>query len=120
MEKINCSRMSEFSNTLRKYYDLGDIRISDVHLYNSNDIHIYHRHTKITEVLFVIDGQIKVKIKDNDKIKESIINSNEIVRFNTNELHTVSAINKARVLVLKYLKHNENILDIIINDFEEA
>lgn len=121
MEIVNCTRIFDFSNTTRKYYNLYDVRISDVNLYNTNDVHRYHIHHKTTEILFVLDGSIRVKIKENRKITEFAVNKNKIVIFKPGESHTVSSIdNNARVMVFKYLSKNENLLEMFINDFEEV
>lgn len=120
MEIIHCNRIVDFSNTTRRYYNLGDVRISDVNLHNTDEVHRYHRHREITEILFVIEGSIKVKIKENGKIEESIVNKNSIAVFNPNEMHTVASVkDTARVIVFKYLSKDENLLETFINDFQD-
>lgn len=120
MKIIKCDHLSNVTNTTRKYYNLDDVRISDVSLYNTEDVHRYHTHHKITEILFVIEGSIKVKIKENGKIKESIVNKNNIAVFEPNEMHTVASVkDAARVIVFKYLSKDGNLLETFINDFQD-
>lgn len=120
MKIIRCDHLSSVTNTIRKYYHLGDVRISDVSLYNTEDVHRYHTHRKITEILFVIEGSIKVKIKENGKIKELIVNKNNIAIFEPNEMHTVASVkDTARVIVFKYLSENKDLLETFINDFQD-
>lgn len=119
METIHCSKMMEFENTTRKYYNCSDIRISDVYLHNRDDVHRYHKHLKVTEILYILEGSILVKIKENEKITEYKINKNNIAIISARENHTVSSIDeKSRVLVIKYLKRNENLLETFLNDFQ--
>jgi mannose-6-phosphate isomerase-like protein (cupin superfamily) len=120
MEIIHCSKLINFSNTTRKYYNAGDIRISDVSLHNTEEVHRYHKHNLITEILFILEGSIKVKIIENGKIKESIVNKNNIAIFKPGELHTVASINEtARVMVFKYLSEDKNLIETFINDFQD-
>jgi len=119
METIHCSKMMEFENTTRKYYNCSDIRISDVYLHNRDDVHRYHKHLKVTEILYVLEGTILIKIKE-DKITEHKVNKNNIAIILVGEKHTVVSVNeKARVLVIKYIRKNEDLLKIFLSDFEE-
>ena len=108
--------MREFDNTLRTYYDLQDVRIINVHLHNKNAKELYHTHKKITEILFVIDGTIYVKIKLDNKIEEHIIKTNNVITFNPGEMHYVYG-DFARVIVFKYIKNNENLIETFKNDW---
>jgi mannose-6-phosphate isomerase-like protein (cupin superfamily) len=119
MEIIKCSKIMEFSNTERKYYNLYDVRISDVKIYNKDDVHLYHVHNKVSEILFVLDGTILIKIKENDKtIFTYKVNKNQVAVISAGEKHTVCSIeDTARILVFKYIKNNMNLLEIFLNDF---
>ncbi len=119
MEVIHCSKLMDFSNTTRKYYNLHDIRISDVYLQNRDDVHRFHKHNSVTEILYVLEGIILVKIKE-DKIIEHKVNKNNIAIILAGEKHTVCSISeKARILVIKYIKKDEDLLEIFLGDFEE-
>jgi len=118
MEIIKYSNMREFDNTLRTYYNLDDIRIINVHLHNKDARESYHTHKKITEILLVIEGNICVKIKRNGIIKEHIITTGNIVTFMPGDIHCVIG-DYARVIVFKYLKTNENLLETFINDWSQ-
>lgn len=120
MKIIKCDHLSNVGNTTRKYYNLEDVRISDVSLFNTEDVHRYHYHTKITEILFILEGSIKVKIKENGKIKESIVNTNNIAIFEPGEMHTVASVKDiARVIVFKYLSEHKDLLETFISDFQD-
>ena len=120
MKIIYCSKLMDFSNTRRNYYNVGDIRLSDVSLYNRDDAHRYHKHNRVTEVLFVLEGSIIVKIKEDEKIKEQKVNKNNIAVIYAGGKHTVASVEeKARILVIKYIKTNEDLLETFLSDFEE-
>lgn len=119
METIHCSKMMEFENTTRKYYNLRDIRVSDVYLHNRDEVHRYHKHNAVTEILYVLEGTILIKIKE-DKITEHKVNKNNIAIILAGEKHTVASVDeKARVLVIKYIRKNEDLLETFLGDFEE-
>lgn len=121
MEVINCSRMSNFNNSTRMYYDAHDVRISDVWLPYDEMYHtdMYHTHNEITEILFILEGRISVKIMDNCIPIEHIINVNKVIIFKPGERHCVKPFgDNARVIVFKYLKTDKELLDIFISDWE--
>ncbi len=120
MKKIKCFNILEFSNTKRNYFNCEDIRISDVYIYNKDDVHLYHSHNKVTELLYVLDGIIIVKIKKNGEIEEFKIKKDNIAIISAKEKHTVASItDTARVLVFKYLKTDKDLLTIFLNDFQD-
>lgn len=119
MKIINCSKISNFNKSTRKYFNINDIRILDVLVYKNdkNDKEMYHKHNKITEILFILDGELEVKIKYNDKkIK---VYSGQIIVFYPGESHIVTSLTETtRVLVFKYIKTDNNLLETFINDWE--
>jgi len=120
MEIIKCSRISNFNNSTRTYYDAHDVRISDVFLpYNVGSKDLYHTHKEITEVLFILEGRVLVKILKNADTKEYIINKNKVIIFSPGEKHCVKPIgDNARVIVFKYLKTEKELLSLFISDWE--
>ena len=118
MKIIKYANMREFDNTLRTYYNLQDVRIVDVHLHNETTQELYHTHETITEILFVIEGNIHIHIKRNDKIEYRTITTGNMIVFEPNEVHYVFSDN-ARVIVFKYIKTNENLLETFINDWRK-
>ena len=120
MKISKCANMAEFGSALRIYYNLDDVRVSDVHLHNSNAKDSYHMHNHITEILFIIDGSLEIKIKTEKGIETYTANRNKIVIFYPHESHAVKCIGRsARVIVMKYVKNTDkNLLNVFINDWE--
>lgn len=119
MEIIRVSRIADFGGANRKYYDIGDIRILDVHHTGELD-ELWHFHNEITETLFILEGQIKVKTKKDDEIKEVIIKPNEIVKFPPREVHQVTPMTPTtRILVVKYISKNEMLIPVIAKDWQD-
>ena len=120
MKILSPANISDFNSAMRIYYNLDDIRISDVNVHNSHTADLYHKHETITEILFVISGSVEVKIKRDDKIDKFKVSRNKVIVFNPKESHAVKSIGKnARVIVFKYLKmQDKNLLNLFINDWE--
>jgi len=120
MKISKSSNMAEFGSALRIYYNLDDVRVSDVHLHNSKNDDLYHIHTKITEILFIIDGSLEIKIKTDKGIETYTANRNKVVIFYPHESHAVKCVGRsARVIVFKYVKNTDkNLLNLFIDDWE--
>jgi mannose-6-phosphate isomerase-like protein (cupin superfamily) len=116
MKITKYANMREFDNTLRTYYNLQDVRIINVLLHNKNTKELYHTHDTITELLYVIEGNIYVKIKRDNVMEEHIITSNNIITFEPGEVHYVVG-DYARVIVFKYIKTNDDLLKTFIDDW---
>lgn len=122
MQIINCSRISDFNGSTRKYYNVHDIRILDVLAYEKEER--WHKHTSVTEVLFILTGKIRVSIRDESeeiKITESKdIKADEIVVFTPNEYHRIEPLTKtARILAIKYIRKEDDLMDLISSDWSE-
>ena len=117
MQVTKVINMREFDSTLRAYYNLQDVRIIDVHLYNKDVRELYHTHNEVTEILFVLEGTIQVRIKDGKDIKERTVITGNIVTFEPGELHHVMGDN-ARVIVFKYVKTKNDVLETFIHDWK--
>ena len=113
LEIINCSRIADFNGATRKYYNIYDIRILDVTSYAKEEK--FHKHLKVTEVLFVLDGKI-LAINETES-KEILVN--QIVVFSPQELHRIEPISKfARILAIKYIRGNDSLISLLSSDWE--
>lgn len=120
MEIIRVSRIADFGGANRKYYDMGDIRILDVHHHPGQLDESWHFHNEITETLFIIEGKIQVKLKEKGKITEVIVNPNEIIKFSPKEVHQVTPLTTiTRILVVKYISKNEMLIPVIAHDWQD-
>ncbi len=121
MKIINPSNISNFNSATRIYYNLEDVRILDVNMRNNNDSDLYHLHKTITEILFVIDGLLEIKIKNENKIDTFTVNKNKIIVFDPGESHSVKSVKRnTRIIVFKYVKQNKNLLNLFLNDWESS
>lgn len=103
-----------FGGSERKYYELNSARLSDVeHFANEESL---HKHSKITEVLFVLEGIISIQ---NDKKEIIEVHPNEIILIQPDEWHITKPLTfSTRVLVFKYVNNNEiNMNNMIKSDY---
>ncbi|MBW4844776.1 MAG: cupin domain-containing protein [Lachnospiraceae bacterium] len=77
----------------------------------------WHMHREIEEALFVISGEILVRWKDNNIIREKLVSKNSVIRVK-NSIHTVEnrTNEEATFLVYRMVPDGTNKRDIIKND----
>lgn len=114
IEIINCSRIADFNGSTRKYYNIHDIRVLDVTAHDEEKR--FHKHNKVTEVLFTLDGDIRVYIKDKDV---ELVSPNHVIVFPPGEYHRIEPVGKnIRVLCIKYIRSDNNTIDLLSSDWE--
>lgn len=119
MEIVECSKIVDFGGSIRRYYNIQDIRILDVSHHSQEEQ--WHRHNEITEVLFILEGLVRVQVKDESgEIKKDVlVNPDEVVVFKPKEWHLVlPRTPKTRIIVIKYLYSGMNLLPTFIKDWE--
>ena len=115
MEIIGINRTADFNGSIRQYYNIHDVRILDVTSYAREER--FHKHLKITEILFVLEGKIKVLTKT--ETKELL--PNQVVVFKPHEYHKTEPITEnSRVLAIKYIQKDDNLIPLISSDWEGA
>ena len=77
----------------------------------------WHMHREIEEALFVISGEILVRWKDNNIIREKLVSKNSVIRVK-NSIHTVEnrTNEEATFLVYRMVPDGTNKREIIKND----
>ena len=112
MEKIKCNSIQDFNGSIRKYFNLIDMRLMLVEHYE--DVEKWHKHETTSQIIFVIDGEIEVLSKNNTEI----INKDEFIVIPAGEWHKVSPKTKTtKLLVIKYRESNINIINELKNDY---
>jgi len=87
---------------VRKYFDFPGIRVMLAN--NYKDTEGMHTHKKMSQIIYVIKGEVWVFYKDTTM--SQILNSGEILYIPPNIWHDVSAKEGTKMLVLKY--HSDN------------
>ncbi len=77
----------------------------------------WHMHREIEEALFVISGEILVRWKDNNIIREKLVYKNSVIRVKKS-IHTIEnqSNEEATFLVFRMVPDGTNKRDIIKND----
>lgn len=77
----------------------------------------WHMHREIEEALFVISGEILIRWKDNNIIREKLVSKNSVIRVK-NSIHTVEnrTNEEATFLVFRMVPDGTNKHEIIKND----
>lgn len=116
LEIINCNRIADFNGATRKYYDIHDMRVLDVTVHHGEEK--FHKHNKVTEILFTLNGEIRVFTKDED-IK--LVSSNQVIVFPPGEYHRIEPVGeKVRILAIKYIRTENNQIELLSSDWEGA
>ncbi|HBC99437.1 MAG TPA: hypothetical protein DC053_08885 [Lachnoclostridium sp.] len=77
----------------------------------------WHMHREIEEALFVISGEILVRWKDNNIIREKFVYKNSVIRVK-NSIHTLENLTneEATFVVFRMVPDGTNKREIIKND----
>jgi uncharacterized RmlC-like cupin family protein len=77
----------------------------------------WHMHREIEEALFVISGEILVRWKDDNIIREKLVCKNSVIRVK-NSIHTLENLSneEATFLVFRMVPDGTNKREIIKND----
>jgi mannose-6-phosphate isomerase-like protein (cupin superfamily) len=77
----------------------------------------WHMHREIEEALFVISGEILVRWKDNNIIREKLVYKNSVIRVK-NSIHTLENLTneEATFVVFRMVPDGTNKREIIKND----
>lgn len=115
MDIIKCTQIADYDGSTRKYYNAMDVRIIDVNIHDKSNL--FHKHNIITEILFILDGDIEVLTNDGKEIQRCIVHAGNVIIFHPNELHCTKSITKARIIVFKYIKTNNDLIDLFRSDW---
>lgn len=112
MDIIKCKRTSDFNGAIRNYYDVHDLRLLDVSCYKKEEQ--FHKHTKVTEVLFVVEGAIKAITKT----EAHEIYQHQVIVFHPDEFHKIEPISlAARIIAIKYIQGDKNLIELFTGDW---
>ena len=77
----------------------------------------WHHHEKISEALFILEGNPKLQWKENGKIREQILNPGDLAEMEQNPHSLLNDSGKTiKYITLKLLLDDENKEDIFIED----
>ena len=82
-----------------------------------NTTQTWHHHERILEVLFIIEGELKVEWKENSKIKKQIVKSGDLIETE-NTPHTFSnhTDKVVKFIVFKMVPTGKNKKELMKND----
>lgn len=113
MKKVDAAHLADFGGSVRKYFDFNFLRILTVEHYA--DMEDMHLHNKTSQILYVINGRIKVI---DDQENEIIVNKDEFIHIPIQEFHKVSPVLKnTKILVIKYIDIGTNNIHEIKSDW---
>ena len=78
----------------------------------------WHHHVKIWETLFVIDGEIEVRWKDEEGNikKQTVLKGGLIEMENTSHTLANTSLEKVKLIVFRFVPTGENKREVIKND----
>ncbi len=82
-----------------------------------NSIQAWHHHAKIWETVYVIEGELLAKWKENGEEKSEILNTGDLVETEKTPHTFINNSEKTvKFLVIKQILNGENKKDILKND----
>lgn len=117
MHKQICTAMKDFGGSIRKYFDFGCLRIMLVEHYA--DLESWHKHETTSQIIYVIEGTIKVYSTTSDGESGSeIVSENEFIVIPAEEWHkVVPETDATKLVVIKYIEQNINIIEQLKSDY---
>jgi len=77
----------------------------------------WHHHEKIRETLYIIDGELVAKWKDNGVEKTQIVKSGDFIETENTPHTFINQTNSiVRFLVIKQVPHNQNFKELLKSD----